>query len=170
MYELDGSEIRFKLRTKSVCYLESDPTARMQVLKDIRKFYYARSTIVHKPWNQAKINKNEAFYEGFELARRSLFKLLCEEDSQDWGKVVMVGTKHHQRKSHNSAGTTEPGFRNRNGQVVVKRTDIPGNDHNQYVYVLECSICGQRYGANGSDIWQRKCPACGGGLPGLNFE
>ena len=68
------------------------------------------------------------------------------------------------------AGTTIPGYQNRNGQVVVRRTDLPGNDHNQRIYVLRCSDCRHQYGANGSDIWQRKCPKCGGGWPGLNFN
>ena len=68
------------------------------------------------------------------------------------------------------AGTTIPGYQNRNGQVVVRRTDLPGNDHNQCIYVLNCSGCGHQYGANGSDIWHRKCPKCGDGRPGLNFD
>ncbi|MFV1876402.1 hypothetical protein [Nioella sp.] len=65
--------------------------------------------------------------------------------------------------------TTTPGYVNRNGQEVLRRTDIPGNDHNQVVYVMMCKTCGIRYGANGSDIWQRRCPACGGGNSGLGF-
>ena len=73
-------------------------------------------------------------------------------------------------KSSSTARTTTPGYRNRNDQIVVKGTDRPGNDHNQRVYVLQCGPCGQRYGSNGSDIWQRKCPKCGGGMPGLNFD
>jgi hypothetical protein len=36
--------------------------------------------------------------------------------------------------------------------VVVRHTDLLGNDHNQYVYVLRCTHCGHEYGANGSDI------------------
>ena len=68
------------------------------------------------------------------------------------------------------AGTTIRGYQNRNGQVVVRRTDVPGNDHNQRIYVLHCNGCGHQYGANGSDIWQRKCPKCSGGRPGLDFS
>ena len=65
--------------------------------------------------------------------------------------------------------TTAPGYLNRNNQVVVRRTDIPGNDHLQYTYVLRCEqpSCGIEYGANGSDIFQRKCPRCQDGAPGL---
>ncbi len=65
--------------------------------------------------------------------------------------------------------TTAKGYVNKNGQEVLRGTDIPGNDHNQVVYVLKCQSCGNRYGANGSDIWQRRCPACGDGAAGLAF-
>ncbi|WPZ26326.1 hypothetical protein UM399_04835 [Sulfitobacter pontiacus] len=65
--------------------------------------------------------------------------------------------------------TTTPGYVNRNGQEVLRGTDIPGNDNNQVVYVMRCKACDNRYGANGSDIWQRRCPACGGGASGLEF-
>lgn len=65
--------------------------------------------------------------------------------------------------------TTEPGYVNKNGQTVLRRTSITGNDHNQFVYVLRCSACRHEYGANGSDVWQRKCPECGDGAPGLGY-
>jgi hypothetical protein len=63
--------------------------------------------------------------------------------------------------------TTETGFVNPNGQVTIRNTGLPGTDHNQYVYQIACSLCGRIYGANGSDIFERKCPACQGGRPGL---
>lgn len=66
-----------------------------------------------------------------------------------------------------SKRTTEPGYRNRNGQVVVRKTELEGNDHNQMTYVLRCDECGHEYGANGSDIFQRRCPAHDGGAAGL---
>ncbi len=68
-----------------------------------------------------------------------------------------------------SKGTTEPGFLNPNGQLVIKKADPPrrGTDHLQWVYILECQHCHQRYGANGSDNHHRKCPACQGGRPGI---
>jgi Zn finger protein HypA/HybF involved in hydrogenase expression len=64
-------------------------------------------------------------------------------------------------------GTTQPGYANRNGQVVIRNTGLPGTDHLQTVYQLECSNCGHVYGANGSDIHLRRCPECQGGAPGL---
>lgn len=68
-----------------------------------------------------------------------------------------------------NAQTTKPGYINKNKQKVVRKTNIRGNDHNQYVYVLRCRACHHEYGANGSDIWQRRCPACNGGAPGLSY-
>ena len=67
--------------------------------------------------------------------------------------------------------TTEPGYVNRNGQRVVRATGLPGNDHLQRIYVLRCGqdVCGNEYGANGSDIFQRRCPSCQGGAPGLAY-
>ena len=67
-----------------------------------------------------------------------------------------------------SKGTTETGYRNRNGQVVVRPTHLAGTDHNQYVFVLRCGNCGYEYGANGSDIHLRRCPNCQGGATGLS--
>jgi hypothetical protein len=65
--------------------------------------------------------------------------------------------------------STTPGFTNPHGQTVVRRTETPGTDHLQWVYVLRCGSCGSEYGANGSDCWQRRCPSCQGGKPGLRF-
>jgi hypothetical protein len=63
--------------------------------------------------------------------------------------------------------TTRIGFVNPNDQEVIRPTRKPGTDHGQYVYVLRCRGCGNEYGANGSDIWLRRCPAHDGGAPGL---
>jgi len=67
-------------------------------------------------------------------------------------------------------GTTTPGFENRNGQVVVRATGLPGTDHGQSIYVLRCLACRNEYGANGSDIHMRRCPACQKGAAGLPFR
>jgi hypothetical protein len=68
-----------------------------------------------------------------------------------------------------SAKTTDPGYKNKNKQEVLRATGQPGNDHNQLVYVLRCVLCRREYGANGSDIWQRRCPYCQGGASGLTY-
>nr|WP_204354512.1 hypothetical protein [Paracoccus saliphilus] len=71
------------------------------------------------------------------------------------------------RHSRSVKGTTTPGYRNPNGQVVIASTGLAGTDHYQKVYHICCGHCGLNYGANGSDIHARRCPACGGGRPGL---
>ena len=69
-----------------------------------------------------------------------------------------------------SAGyTTQPGFINDNEQITVRNTGLPGTDHGQTVYQVACSRCGHNYGANGSDLHDRKCPKCQGGKPGLGY-
>jgi hypothetical protein len=65
--------------------------------------------------------------------------------------------------------TTVKGYINRNRQINLGRVEplTRGTDHEQYVYKILCGHCGKDYGANGSDIFQRKCPSCQGGKPGL---
>ncbi len=69
-----------------------------------------------------------------------------------------------------AASTTRRGYVNRNGQVVIRNTGLPGNEQGQSVYQMACSICGHVYGANGSDIHLRRCPMHDRGAPGLKYE
>lgn len=66
--------------------------------------------------------------------------------------------------------TTRPGYVNPNGQVVIRDTGLPGTDHGQTIYQLGCNPCGHVYGANGSDIFERKCPKCQKGKTGLPYN
>lgn len=59
--------------------------------------------------------------------------------------------------------TTEIGYINRNNQINQGRTEEPGTDHGQWFYKMKCQNCGHIYKANGTDIFQRKCPNCQGG-------
>ena len=63
----------------------------------------------------------------------------------------------------------EAGFINRNKQKNLGKSEPEkiGTDHDQYVYILQCTICGLIYGANGSDIFERKCPKCQKGRSGI---
>ncbi len=69
-----------------------------------------------------------------------------------------------------SRGTTTVGHVTNNQQEVLRATGLPGTDHGQSIYVLRCKACGYEYGANGSDIWVRKCPKHDGGKPGLPYD
>jgi len=69
-----------------------------------------------------------------------------------------------------SKGTTQVGYVNRNGQVLIRNTGLPGTDFGSTIYQLACSECGEVYGANGGDIFERKCPKHQNGKPGLPFK
>lgn len=69
-----------------------------------------------------------------------------------------------------SKGTTVIGYVNPKRQRVIAATDLPGTDHNQVIYVLQCGECGHEYGSNGSDNHRRRCPKCQNGRPGLAFQ
>ena len=58
---------------------------------------------------------------------------------------------------------------NRMGQLCCGTREIEGNDYNQYAYKVCCTHCEHVYGANGSDMHERKCPRCQGGEPGIDF-
>jgi len=66
--------------------------------------------------------------------------------------------------------TTQIGYVNPNGQECLGTAGEAGNDHVQYAYKVLCQKCGHIYGANGSDLFQRKCPHCQNGKAGIPFE
>ena len=63
------------------------------------------------------------------------------------------------------SSNTEIGSINRCNQQNMGETGEPGTDHMQKFYLMKCLNCGYEYKANGSDIWERKCPKCGKGKP-----
>ena len=68
-----------------------------------------------------------------------------------------------------SGKTTRIGYVNPNQQKCCGHRGIKGNDHLQYAYRMECLLCGNVYGANGSDIHLRKCPECQKGSKSIEF-
>ena len=59
--------------------------------------------------------------------------------------------------------STDEGYVNVNNQRNIGKTDEKGTDFGQYLYMMHCNLCGHEYFANGSDIFQKKCPKCQGG-------
>jgi hypothetical protein len=65
--------------------------------------------------------------------------------------------------------TTDPGYKNKHGQIVVARTGFPSESFpGQTIYRLRCNrtSCNHEYGANGCDIHNRRCPRCQNGVKG----
>ena len=107
MYELAGGEISFKLKTRAASFLETSTEGRRRVFRDVEKFYDVRSGIVHKrkkPLSAGTIA--DAFTRGFEVARRSIVKLLRDGPPQDWNEMVIAGIEPSTRKPQGSDGTT----------------------------------------------------------------
>jgi hypothetical protein len=61
------------------------------------------------------------------------------------------------------------GYINKNGQRCCGHRGVSGTDHLQFSYKVECILCGYVYGANGTDMYERLCPECQGGKPGIPY-
>ncbi len=66
-------------------------------------------------------------------------------------------------------GSTRTGTVNKHGQMVMGTRGIAGSEHLQRAFKMFCTHCYLNYGANGSDVWLRKCPRCQGGAPGIAY-
>ena len=92
MYELGGGEISHKMRTRSSWFLGRDAEERLRVMESVKGFYGVRSEIVHKGKRKASAGRyREWFHTGFDLAARTLFKLLKEGPPSNWEELVIVG-------------------------------------------------------------------------------
>ena len=81
----------------------------------------------------------------------------------DKGLKIRVSRTKEGKENMPEAKSTDIGYVNKNNQRNNGITPHEGTDNNQYFYEMECLNCGHKYYANGTDIWQRKCPACQGG-------
>ena len=107
MYELEGNDISFKLKMRAAAFLETSTEGRVQVLRDVKKFYAVRSGIVHKRKKPPAAEvKEQAFKQGFKVARRSVIKLLQDGSPADWDEMVIAGTEPSALKSQGGNGTT----------------------------------------------------------------
>ena len=93
MYDLPRRGVTKALEERVAGFLGIDAESRDWIRKNARSFYDARSAIVHNRSNEATPFTNEAaFVTGFELARRSLFKMLREGLPDDWDKFAVADT------------------------------------------------------------------------------
>lgn len=80
-------------------------------------------------------------------------------------EVDIKAEKTIERRKAMDLKSTDAGYVNKKNQKNLGKATKPGTDNNQWFYEMECLDCGHKYYANGSDIWQRKCPKCQGGQP-----
>ena len=85
MYVQDEANIGRKLRSRTSRLLGTDAASEERIREHVKELYDVRSEIVHnrlRCLTQERVHS--AFENGFDLARRSLFKLLCEDPSASW--------------------------------------------------------------------------------------
>ncbi|MDE2808465.1 MAG: HEPN domain-containing protein [Gemmatimonadota bacterium] len=85
MYVLDGGHISRKLRNRAARYLAPDGPGQESIRESAQEFYDVRSDIVHNRLHRLTPERvHTAFCNGFDIASRSLFKLLREGPREDW--------------------------------------------------------------------------------------
>lgn len=88
MYELPKWKKRQKLENRVSGLLGTDADDRRRIRESVRSLYEARSDVVHSGSGKASPFRNgAAFVKGFDLARRSLFKLLREGVPENWDEL-----------------------------------------------------------------------------------
>ena len=91
MYELGGGEISHKLRTRASWFLGEDADSRLGVMKSVAEFYGVRSDIVHNRNRNASAERyGEVFNVGFDVAARTLLRLLRDGLPGDWEQLVVA--------------------------------------------------------------------------------
>lgn len=111
---------------------------------------------------------------------RALFQTVSVNNAGEWTVRIQKSAEAREIWSYLSTGfefdsgdgaSTQIGYVNRNNQRCGGHRGRGGNDHLQRAYRMHClqPSCGNVYGANGSDVFQRKCPKCQGGEPGIEF-
>ena len=125
MYGLDQGEVTFKLRTRAGCFLEPAGNARLRVARDVERLYRVRSKIVRRvkarPSAQARV---DAFTKGFDVARRTVMKLLSEEQLPDWNETVITGAAGPDSRTGSDANGMPP---RRAGADVGENVSQPGS-------------------------------------------
>lgn len=92
MYELPRNAKSRKLQERVSNFLGADAADRKRIREIVRTVYKARSEIVHSDSKRVSpFRDGAAFMTGFDLARRTLFKLLREGPHDDWEKLGTTG-------------------------------------------------------------------------------
>ena len=101
MYVLDENNIGRKLRNRVARYLAREEAGQDSIKESVQEFYAVRSDIVHNRLHRLSPERvYAAFRKGFDIARRSLFKLLREGLPEDWnasGNAGVPGSKEEMR-------------------------------------------------------------------------
>lgn len=85
MYELPERRISRTLQDRSSGFLAGNDASREQIKQSVKEFYDARSNIVHSRQREVSPQINRSiFLKGFEIASKSLFKLITAGPPANW--------------------------------------------------------------------------------------
>ena len=112
LYKPGEGDITFKLKTRAACFLETGTEDRLRVLQDVEEFSKVRAAIIHGGKRSSATAEDDAFSKGFEIARRSVVKLLrdglpelLQDGTPNWDKVVIAGTEPSTPRPRDGDGT-----------------------------------------------------------------
>ena len=92
MYVLEEGKISRKLRNRAARYLATDGSSQESIRESAQEFYDVRSDIVHNRLHRLTPERvHAAFCNGFDIARRSVFKLVREGLPEDWNASGNAG-------------------------------------------------------------------------------
>lgn len=100
MYAVDEGEMGYKLAARAACLLCNCDDERHTMLKDVRRLYGVRSSLSHSMRRRSRRGKRGTSYHdslswatqyGWELATRTLYRLLDVGYEPDWDWLVATG-------------------------------------------------------------------------------
>ena len=87
MYPLEPRGISKQLQQQVSQLLGDNEESQHRYSENVKEFYKVRSLIIHSEWEELTGKRTrQAFAKGFEIARKTLFKHLCEGASKDRDK------------------------------------------------------------------------------------
>jgi len=85
LYDLPQRGKSLTLQRRASGYLGTAPASRDRIKQSVKEFYNARSYIVHgQRGNAHPLETHRWFASGFDIARRTLFKMLYEGRPNNW--------------------------------------------------------------------------------------
>jgi len=92
MYVPSEGKISWNLRNRAAGYLATDKPSQESIRASMQEFYNVKSYIVHNRLEKLTPKRVQAaFHDGFDIARRSLFRMLRE------GRGPRIGTRQRMK-------------------------------------------------------------------------
>jgi hypothetical protein len=164
-----GQDLSRRLVRRSSCEGGSGEAAKAEqfVMIDRDELFPTRGPVSREQWMEhfAQLLQQPPLSEAAvreALLRRGLSARDIDDQLAAARRKYLVMTSKPTSWEH----ITRVGYRNPDGQQIVRKTDA-GGPQGQRIFVLRCTVCDHEYGAYGIDADIRRCPVCQEGPPGL---